>query len=148
MSLFIEGDRNKIKQYRDRAELDGLEIILYSEKTGIGEVKFSSKPALKGDIKLASDTKIANYSSATLKILYYLQQQSESGRVYVKQKELTTKLKIKQPIVSLNMKMLEKDHIVRRARLSSNTSLSVRLLRKLSDNDYKTLKSKLLPDSN
>ena len=36
MSLFIEGDKKKIRKYRERAERDGLKIRLYSEETNLG----------------------------------------------------------------------------------------------------------------
>lgn len=44
MSLFVEGNKKKIKQYRDRAERDGLIIRLYSEQVGIPRVEFTSEP--------------------------------------------------------------------------------------------------------
>lgn len=49
MTLWIEGDKEKIKRYRVRAERDGLTIILYSEESKIMEkIRQENKPEIRG----------------------------------------------------------------------------------------------------
>lgn len=120
MSLFIRGDKERIKEYKDFAKGDGLEIAFFSE----GE-KWYEK-----------------YPTPILKMIVYLQQQSQQ-RDEIPQSELTKKMERSRTTVLGYIRMLEKDYVVRRGSINKR-SKSVELLKTIPEGEFNILEEIIL----
>jgi len=80
MSLFVRGNRKKIKQLREQVERGGLEVVLYSEDfIGVEQIELAQKK---------SESKYTSLTPFEARIASYLEQKKAEGSDYVPMKDL------------------------------------------------------------